>query len=124
MPLDFKQRFCACCEVAPERYSRVVFAQALYPHARLLRPLIECLAPEFFAADREFVGDVGRLRRRRDFGGVADEFHKAGDNFRFLRRRLRLRASAARMKNLLVAVWCEEPPDATVAGAARCKGVS
>jgi hypothetical protein len=110
MPSDFAQKFCAHFEAAPGRYRSIALARALYPHARLLRPLLECFDSEFFAADREFVNEIGRLTRRRDFGVVADEFHKDSDNFRFLRRKLRLRVSTARMKSMFLEVWEKERP--------------
>lgn len=98
---DFEQKFCARYRVAPERCREIVLRRTLYPHARLLRRLILLFAPEFFAADYDFIAGVGRLRRRRDFKIEVWDFLYNPANRGPLRRTLRLRVSVQRTQALL-----------------------
>ena len=105
MPAHFAQKFCVHYGVGPADYCRAALEHALYPHARLLCPVITFFNSEFFAPDRDFVNNVGLLTRRRDFSIEADEFHYQRANRDFLRRWLRLRASATRLQRLVNTLW-------------------
>lgn len=116
MAADFAERFCADEGITPDRWQAVVLRHALYPHARLLRPIVALFDPEFFAADRDFLNGVGRLNRRSDFALEADEFAHHPANRGFARRALRLRVR--RLHQLVVRTLPEENQ---AAGAARLR---
>ena len=108
MATDFTERFCATEAVSAERWHGVLLRRSLYPHARLLRPLLVLFNPEFFAADRDFLNGVGRLTRRGDFAIEADEFAHHPANQGFWRRVLRLRVSVRRLHLLFIRALAEE----------------
>jgi hypothetical protein len=105
-PRNFAQRYCRRHTLDSAGFGEAVLARTLYPHARLLRPLIELFRPGFFAVDRDFVDDCGQLLHRGEFGFLAAEFHRHAANLGWLRHTLRLRLSMARMR----ALWRELEP--------------
>ena len=80
----------------------------LHVAARVLQPVL-ALSPDYFAADREFVRSVGRIRRRRDFEAEAFDYVHDPLNRGVLRQGLRLRVSARKMRHL---VWATMRDDA------------
>jgi hypothetical protein len=98
----FQDKLCRHFDVPPERYGELVLNFALYPHARLLRPLA---SKEFLTPDRAFITAVGRLTRWRGFSGEAWEFQHDARNRVFARRVLRVRVSVGRMRILFSEVW-------------------
>jgi hypothetical protein len=114
IPPTFRERYCRQCDLRPDEFEEHLFRRALYPHARLLRPVLE-LMDGFFGPDREFLRGVGDLRSRRLFHGEAAEYHAQSDRRRVLRRWLRLRVSAERTRVLMEACWSgrdSRPPQA------------
>lgn len=98
MSRELRAIYCSRRELPPEQFETAVFHYGLYPHARLLRWF---LGRQYFTADMEFIRAVAKLRSRRDFSVEATEFHQHPDNRSFLRRVLRLRVSASRIRRLL-----------------------
>lgn len=107
MPSDFSQLYCAHFRVEPSHFRKAVLRQAFYPQARVLRPIIRFLKPDFFAADCDFIDSVGRIVSRREFTIEADEFTHHPDNRGFWRRALRLRVSVGRTQRLVSEVFGE-----------------
>jgi hypothetical protein len=105
----FRHRYCRARGLRPADFVEPLLDACLYPQARALRPWLERLLPGFFAADREFVEAVGRIRRRAEFGFEADDFHHADRRRSLLRRVLRLRVSVGRLRREVAAGWA---PDA------------
>ena len=97
----FAERFCAHFRVHPADYREAVLRRVLHPSARIGRPLLRAMSPDYFAADHDFIEGVGRIMHRREFGVEAEEFAHHPANRGFLRRALRLRASVGRMQKLV-----------------------
>lgn len=104
----FQERFCRHHGLAKADYTRAVLLRSLYPHARLLRPVLLWLNPDYFGPDLDFVRSVGLMRSRRDYAGEAADFHHADVTRDFLRGPLRLRVSAERLRRIVDATWGEE----------------
>jgi hypothetical protein len=98
----FAEAFCRRHALAPGEFEAAVLRGALYPMARVLRPLL-ALDRDYFAPDRDFVRGVGRLRTAADFMPEAEDFAQHPENRGLLRRRLRLRVSARRLHRLVEA---------------------
>lgn len=105
LPDCFYESFCAANGLGHGEFEREMLKRCLFPHARLLRPVIEAVAPGFFCADIDFLRGVGVLRHRREFAYEADDFMAGLSRSPFLRRVLRLRVSVARVRSQLDACW-------------------
>jgi hypothetical protein len=101
--IPFSEAYCRRHHLSLDRFEHAVLARALYPHARILAPLIRFMKPDHFAADLDLVRGTGQLRRLRDFGVEATDFahHPAPANIGSLRHVLRLRASTQRLRRLV-----------------------
>lgn len=97
----FAEAYCLKHGITSDRFTQVVLARTLYPHARLLAPLLREFNPDHFAADLDLVRGVGQLRRVRDFSHEAAEFAYHPANRGDMRRLLRLRISTKRLKHLM-----------------------
>lgn len=104
-PRTFAEIYCAQRCIPRAGYTRCLFRDALYPHARLLAPLLEILHRRYFVADYEFVEDVGHLTSVADFSLTMGSYIEHPDNRGLFRRRLRLRVSARRMLHLVRAAF-------------------
>jgi hypothetical protein len=104
MALSFRERYCSIHHIELSGFEGHVLPQALYFHARPFRGLLATL-PDYFAADREFLRSAGDLRSRRFFHAEAGEFHAHASNRRFLRRFVRLRVSAERVRQIMEESW-------------------
>lgn len=98
--MNFAEKFCARRQVAPKNFEASVLRLALYPAARLLFPLLN-LSPGYFAPDREFIRGVGRISRGEAFRYEEQDFSLDPDNRGLLRRGLKLRVSARRLRRLV-----------------------
>jgi len=96
-----RANYCARRALPPEAFERDVLARVLYPHARVLRPLIELVDRRYFEPEREFVRGVGNLGNRQAFSAEASQYRHHPDNRRFIRRVLRVRASTQSFRRLL-----------------------
>lgn len=97
----FAEAYCLQHGIPSDRFAQVVLARTLYPHARLLAPLLRELDADHFAADLDLVRGAGQLRRVRDFSNEAAEFAYHPANRGDLRRLLRLRISTQRLRHLM-----------------------
>jgi hypothetical protein len=78
-----------------------VFREALYPHARLLGPVLSLLRPRHFAADIEFVQNVAGVKRYREYFLEAQDFAAHPENTGFWRTKLHVRISSRRLRRLV-----------------------
>lgn len=97
----FSEAFCRRHNLPPERYVRAVLTRSMYPHARLVAPIIRLLSTDHFTADIDLVRGVGRIRSPRDFQTELADFAHHPANEGFLRETLRLRVSAKRLQDLV-----------------------
>ena len=96
----FREKFCADQKCSTEQFVSRVFWRTLYPHARLLAPIILLFRRPFFEADRVLIscaGDACDLRRIRE--DVRDFFWDS-NNRGWLRRRINIRVSGQKLKDL------------------------
>jgi hypothetical protein len=98
--VTFAEKFCAKHCLPLEKYEKIVLSRSLYPAARLLRPVL-VLKANYFAADHEFVLRVGRLMRLGGFEAEVQDFLYDPNNRGFLRRVLKLRVSARRLRRVV-----------------------
>ena len=98
----FAEAYCSKHGIPGDRFEAVVLARALYPHARLLAPILRVMWPQHFAADLDLVRGAGQLRRVRDFSLESLDYTHHPANQGGLRRVLRLRASTQRLRRLVV----------------------
>lgn len=98
---NFATRYCAQHGLRMEDYEAVVVKQALYGHARVIAPLLKMIWPDYFAADEEFVQNVGRLTRMRDFIHESEEFVHHPANHGFWRSFLYVRVSARKLRRIV-----------------------
>jgi hypothetical protein len=109
----FQQRYCRHFGISPERFASSLLSRTLYPRVWLLRPLLWLCDRNYFAADKNFVGGVGRLTQRSEFYTELKDFQFDPENRGFLRGAVRLRISANRMSRLFFQVWPNESPSAS-----------
>ncbi len=118
----FATRYCAQNSVSAADYEAAVLRAGLYPHARLIAPLVRFIWPDHFAADLDFVQKVGRLSRMRDFFHEAEEFVHHPANRGFWRTVMHVRVSARALRRVVRATLHvsgatpETEPDAPVTG--------
>jgi len=97
----FAELYCEKHALRPDKYERVVMHRALYPHARLLAPVVEFLWPQHFAADLDFVRSVARLRRYREFFFESEEFAHHPANRGFWRLTCYVRISSRKLRRMV-----------------------
>lgn len=105
-------RYCAHHGLPAEKFERAVFWRALYPHARLLYPLIHLVAPDFFAADHRLVETLGRTTRLREFSSACVVYRQYLTLAHLTRRVLRLRVSVRRLYHLTAQTFDHAEPAA------------
>jgi len=96
-PNSLQSRYCARHGINPAEFRAKLLARSLYPHARLLAPLLRLLDRQYFQADYEFVDDVAYLEDIERFHDALDSFVGHFSNRGFLRYSLKMRISARRM---------------------------
>ena len=107
MQPTFRERFCQRHGLPLHDFESRVFSETLYLPARPVVSLLRWIQPDFFSSDLEFIRSVGDIRSRRYFHAEAGEFHTHPSNRGILRRWLRLRVSAERVRRLMEAHWGE-----------------
>jgi hypothetical protein len=95
---SFSELYCARYVLSPDKFPRHLLRRAMYPHARLLISLLEYFGGDYFAADFDFIDDVGQLTSYNDFFGSSIEYVHHPSNRGFMRRTLRIRVSTERMR--------------------------
>jgi hypothetical protein len=96
----FRELYCERHGLPAERFEDALTALAWYPHTRLVRWLMQVAHPKYLEPDREFVRAVGDLRTRRLFSNEAANFHHERANHWFIRRVLKARVSAERIRRV------------------------
>ena len=90
----FKILFCERFRCPPSDYEQRVFRKCLYPHARLLAPLIRLLNPNFFTDDFKFVHYLGEATGTREVNAEMLAFQDTNRGKpSFTRTGLRIRVS-------------------------------
>ena len=106
----FAELYCEQRGLSPEAYDAAVLRETLYPHARLLAPLLKLIWPRHFSADLEFVHGVALLRRYREFFNETEEYAHHPENRGFWRMTANVRISSRRMRRLVRSTLHAESP--------------
>lgn len=96
------ERYCLHHGLPEDGFARHALFRSLTLQAQLAYPLLR-LVPDSFAADLEFIRNVGRASSLRNFAIDAADFHTHPDNARPSRRWLRLRVSSRKLRRHLAA---------------------
>ncbi|WP_438483351.1 hypothetical protein [Oleiharenicola lentus] len=94
----FRQLYCEREKIDPAQFDETVFRRSLYPQAWLARGLLRLWNSDYFLPDYDFVNGVGGLAFHSDFRTELSEYYYHPRNRGFLRRVLRLRVSAERLR--------------------------
>lgn len=99
---DFQTLFCQKYEVSAEAYGSEVFKLTAYPHARWLKPIMGLFSRNYWLADYDFIHNVGRIRRFREYEQTVREYfdHPMNQN-NLLRRWFLLRLSSVQLRRLV-----------------------
>ena len=97
----FAELYCEQHGISLDHYAQAVLHETLYPHTRLLFGMMKLISARHFAADIEFVADVGQIRRYRDYATEAEGYAHHPENRGFLRTVFNLRVSSRRMRRLV-----------------------
>jgi hypothetical protein len=106
---SFQETYCAGTGCSPVQFRRRVFWRCLPPMTRLAAPLFGGMNSEYFSADRDLIASAGRaasVAQIRD--EIRDYFHDPRNQL-WLRGKLRLRLSTARLRALARAYLPDEP---------------
>lgn len=95
-----KEIYCQQHKCTVEQFQKRVFRQTLYPHARLVAPLILLFNYEFFSADRTLVSCVAEAENMKRVRNEVRDFFWDSENRGWLRRAANIRISGQRLKNL------------------------
>jgi len=96
----FRELYCERQKCTKDQFTKRVFWQCLYPHARLIAPFIMPFSYDFFAADRSLINSVAdAITMKRVREDVRDYFWDS-ENRGWLRQSLNIRVSGQRVKNL------------------------
>jgi hypothetical protein len=101
----FADCYCQRHGIFREAFMLAVLHRTLHPHVRPFFSLILEFRPQYFAPDFDFVVTVGRVRHYRDYESAVSEFAAHPANQGLLRRWLRLRVSARRMRRLVHEIY-------------------
>jgi hypothetical protein len=106
---SFGELYCAQNAIPREAYEEHVFRRVLYPHTRVLVPLLRLGMPELFSADLDLIRGTAFARRGRDVFQELEEFDYHPANVGTLRRVFRLRVSSTRLQRLVRATLHAAP---------------
>jgi hypothetical protein len=101
--MTFAEKFCAMHHVPASAYEKEMLSRSLYAPGKLIWRLVGSDAG-CFAADREFIGAVGKLTSLHGFEAEMWAFTVNPENSRFHRLSLRMRVSSKRVYQQLVDV--------------------
>jgi hypothetical protein len=110
----FAACYCALHGIAPDRFAGHCLPRVLYAHARLARPWVAAVDPDFFEADLALLRAAGELRGPRDFAACCSEYRLQLARRSFARRRLRIRISLRRLYRLVATLTASphsDPPE-------------
>ncbi len=104
MPLqrmpNFREIYCEQHRCTPAQFSRKVFWACLYHHAKIVAPLLLLVNYDFFSADRTLISSAAEATNMKRIRDDVREFFWDSTNSGWLRRRLNIRMSGQRLKNL------------------------
>lgn len=111
---DFKSLFCELYGCMPEEYEERAFRACLYPHARLVAPIIRALAPKFFERDFALIQYLASAPGRRHAMNEIAAYMEANESKGgFFRKVLRIRISARKASGLLGELFVRRPDTKT-----------
>ncbi len=93
----FAERFCERYRVTAREYPRAMFWRCLHRRAILLAPFILFFKPQYFSADYDLIASVGRMTSVAHLDEEMADFRDHPWNHGFIRSRLRIRVSGARV---------------------------
>lgn len=101
-PNDFQARFCQQYAIRPENYAQEVLRRTTYIHAWFPIKVLGLFSSYYLQADYDFIHDVGRLTRFREYEAAVRAFfdHPMNRN-NPLRNVFLLRVSTVRMRRLV-----------------------
>ena len=101
-PNDFQTHFCRQYAIKPENYADEILKRTAYTHSRSLLKLLGAVSMNYLQADYDFIHDVGRINRFREYEQTVKAFfeHPMNQN-NPLRNILLLRISSVRMRRLV-----------------------
>ena len=106
--LPFKSLFCEKFKCPPEDYEERAFRLSLYPHARMLAPVIRAVYPGFFGEDIKFIRYLGEaMDARQAKVDVMDFKDTDRKNWRLLHSGLRIRVSHRKARRLAFRLFAE-----------------
>jgi hypothetical protein len=117
--LTFREAYCRRFNCSSGQYLEHVFVQSLYPHARLVRPLIACFWPDFFEEDFVSLAELGSAESRQAFASEIGQYRtRTKSDYNPLRKLFRVRISGKR----LFALWhAVSPPHSAPADRRRAR---
>jgi hypothetical protein len=94
--------FCQRFDCPPSDYESQALGKLLYPHARILVPVIRTLKPEFPEEDLTFVHYLGEAEDFQEAEGIVADFREVNRVSRsFFRKRCKLRVSGRKAGELV-----------------------
>jgi hypothetical protein len=116
----FKDLFCTYTHSPLEKFELTLFKKSLYPHARLIAPILLRLKRQWFAEDLDVIRELATVDCPEVFQMEVARFY--GRNVRdrsFLRKRLLIRLSGKRLLKWKTRCFAaaEEMPELQVAAA-------
>jgi hypothetical protein len=103
---ELRALFCERFSCAPADFEKRFFWKCLYPHARMIVPLLRLVNPDWFERDLRFIRCFGDAKDWKDAKSeivafrYEDRFHP-----RFLRNTLRIRISRRKANQLAVRLF-------------------
>ena len=116
----FEELFCEHYHVVPANFVRTMFWRCLHRRALVLAPVILVLNRRYFTPDHDLIIRIGRLATSGDMCDELEEFHCHPLNQGFVRSRLKVRLSGARLCHVRAGVMhhAKSPRAAAVGGIA------
>jgi hypothetical protein len=99
---DFKTLFCRHYDVKPENFAREMLKLTVYAHARWTIWIFSYLSGDYLEADYDFIDNVSRIRKFREYEQTVVEFfdHPMNQNNLF-RQWFLIRVSSSRLRRLV-----------------------
>ncbi|MFI5356170.1 MAG: hypothetical protein ACHQ4G_02420 [Opitutales bacterium] len=97
----FAERYCTKNAIPASEFERHLLRRVLYPHARLLAPILLVLHSEYLAADHDFIRGVERLTLYHEFFSASVDYVHHPANRGFLRRQCKIRISSDRLRRIV-----------------------
>ena len=98
----FQSLFCQRFDCSPSDYEKRALRKLLYPHARILVPVIRTLRPKFSDEDLKFVRYLGEAEDFQEAAGNVADFREVNRvSHSFLRKRCKLRVSGRKAGELV-----------------------